>query len=136
MSRLIIGFIATALVFVALDFVWLSQTGPTLYAPRLGGIVLATPRIGPAVAFYLVYLLGLVWFGVRAGLRQARWSAATLNGALFGLCAYATYDLTNQATLKVWPAEITGLDLAWGAFASGMASTVGYLLTRALKPQS
>ncbi len=133
MTRLALAFVITAAVFAGLDVVWLGQAGPALYAPRLGGVTLPTPRIGPAIAFYTVYIAGLVWFGVRPGLVSGKLGAAVLNGGFFGLVAYATYDLTNQATLKVWPAEITAFDLAWGTFASAVAAGVACLITRALR---
>jgi uncharacterized membrane protein len=129
--RAIIAYIVTALSFAAMDFVWLSQTGPTLYKPALGDMVLDKPRLPIAVLFYLVYIFGLVWFVVLPALNAGRWRKALINGALFGFVAYATYDLTNQATMKVWSTKVTLLDLGWGAFASAVACTVAYFLTRA-----
>jgi uncharacterized membrane protein len=130
--RPIIAYVVTALVFGGLDFVWLSSTGATLYKPVLGDLVLDKPRLAPAAVFYVLYIFGLVWFAILPGLEAGRWSKALINGVLFGLVAYATYDLTNQATLKVWSMRITLIDLGWGAFASATACTVSYFATRAL----
>jgi uncharacterized membrane protein len=131
--RAIIAYVATAISFAAMDFVWLSRMGPTLYKSALGDMILDMPRIPIAVLFYLIYIFGLVWFVVLPALSAGRWRKALINGALFGFVAYATYDLTNQATMKVWSTQVTLLDLGWGAFASAVACTVAYGVTRALK---
>jgi len=94
--------------------------------------VLDKPRLAPAAVFYVLYIFGLVWFAILPGLEAGRWSKALINGVLFGLVAYATYDLTNQATLKVWSMRITLIDLGWGAFASAAACMAGYFVTSAL----
>jgi uncharacterized membrane protein len=131
MMRWISAYLATALAFVAMDFVWLTQTNG-LYQREIGPLLLAAPKLGPAVLFYLLYLLGLVIFVVGPALDQRRWSAATIKGALFGFIAYATYDLTNLATLKGFSARLTLIDLAWGLTISAVASTIGYFITRRL----
>ncbi|MBS0295800.1 MAG: DUF2177 family protein [Proteobacteria bacterium] len=130
--RPVIAYIVTALVFGGLDAVWLTSTGATLYKPVLGDLILDKPRLIPAAVFYVLYILGLVWFAILPALNAGQWSKALLNGLLFGLIAYATYDLTNQATLKVWSTRITLMDLGWGAFASAAACTVAYFVTSAL----
>jgi uncharacterized membrane protein len=130
MNRLALAYVATGIVFVVLDLIWLAATGPLIYRPQLSEVVRDTPRIAPSIAFYVLYVAGLVWFGVRPALSDGRWRTAVLNGALFGLIAYATYDLSNQATLKVWPGEVTTLDLCWGAALSAGSATVGFFLGR------
>ena len=129
MSRLLIAYAAALVPFGALDFVWLGVMGPRLYRPALGDMVAAAPRLGPAVAFYLIYIAGIVFFAVRPALGAASWRIALVNGAALGLLAYATYDLTNQATLRIWPIRITILDIAWGVFATALAATVSFSLT-------
>ena len=121
----IVAYVATGLTFGALDALWLRWSGPNLYRPALRELLAASFRPAPAIAFYLLYVAGLVWFAVRAGHMGGGIGGAVLNGALLGAICYATYDLTNQATMKVWPAHITLIDVAWGAFASAVAAGVG-----------
>ncbi len=125
-----IAWIATALAFCAMDFLWLSNTRAWLYQPAIGALLGDSLRIGPAVAFYVLYLTGLNWFAVWPAVKAGDWSKALLNGVLFGLFAYGTYDLTNQATLKVWSTTVTLADLGWGMFVSGVAATVACVVTR------
>lgn len=128
--RAIVTYVATAIAFLALDAVWLTLTGQTLYKAVLGDLVLDQPRLGPAAAFYVIYIFGLVRFVVLPSVNTGGIGRALLEGALFGLVAYATYDLTNQATLKVWSMRITLMDLGWGAFVSAAGSAVGLLVAR------
>jgi uncharacterized membrane protein len=129
MLKLFIAYGSILVLFGALDFVWLSLTTASLYKPVLGPLLADQVRVGPAVAFYLLYLAGMVYFAVWPALNDGGWSRALLNGALFGLVAYATYDLTNLATLRLWSVRITLLDLGWGAFASALASCGSVLIT-------
>lgn len=124
--RWIIAWIATGGVFAGLDFVWLIATNARLYRPVLAPILLNGVRPVPAILFYLVYLTGTVIIAVRPALLGRRWWQATVMGAIFGFFAYATYDLTNQATMAVWSTKITLLDLSWGTFLTATAATVGY----------
>lgn len=132
MIRIVIAYIATLAVFAAVDFVWLTQVGPGLYNPIIGSILAMQPRLVPAVIFYLLYIGGLLYFAVLPGLSGAGWRGALTKGAIFGFLAYATYDLTNHATLVVWSTKITVLDMLWGTFLSGTASVGGYAITRKL----
>ena len=125
----IVAAITAALVFGALDAVWLSWAGPNFYRPRLGDILADSFRMMPALVFYAAYIAAIVWFAVRPGLSLGI-GAAALNGALLGAICYATYDLTNQATLKVWATHITLADIAWGTVLTGASATAGYFVTR------
>jgi uncharacterized membrane protein len=129
MARLLIAYVAALVPFFALDFVWLGLMGPRLYKPALGDMVAAAPRLGPAVTFYLLYIAGTVFFAVKPALGGASWRIALINGAALGVFAYATYDLTNQATLRIWPMRITIFDIAWGGFATALAATVSFSVT-------
>lgn len=129
MTRYIAAYLATLIVFLAIDFVWLSSMANTLYRPVLKEILLPDFRLAPAIVFYLLFALGLVIFGVSAGIRSGNWTDALLFGALFGFFAYATYDLTNQATLKNWETSLSVIDMAWGTVVSGAAATAGYFLS-------
>jgi uncharacterized membrane protein len=121
-----IAWIATAITFGLADFLWLSQAAPRLYRPLIGDILLDGVRLWPALAFYLIYVSGIVYFAVLPALAQQSLTRAAVAGALLGLVAYATYDLSNHATLKVWDWRMTVIDMAWGAFASALAAGVGY----------
>ena len=117
----IVAAITAALVFGALDAVWLSWAGPNFYRPRLGDILADNFRVMPALVFYAAYIAAIVWFAVRPGLSLGI-GAAALNGALLGAICYATYDLTNQATMRTWSSTVTVADIAWGAFATAVAA--------------
>jgi len=132
MTRIIIAYFATLVVFALIDVVWLTQVGPSLYRPIIGSILAPEPRMAPAALFYALYIAGLVYFAVDPAFATGRWQTALVKGALFGFFAYATYDLTNQATLAVWSTRITVADMAWGAFVSGTGSAGGFLITRLL----
>ena len=119
----IVAFIAAALAFGALDAVWLGWAGDNFYRPRLGDMLADSFRMGPALVFYAAYIAAIVWFAVRPGLAGGL-GAAALNGALLGAICYATYDLTNQATLKQWSTTVTIVDIFWGAFATALAATI------------
>lgn len=96
------------------------------YAKELGGLLLARPNFAAAVAFYLVYAAGVQIFCVHRTLDAGSWPRAWLAGALFGFVAYATYDLTNLATLKNWPLAISVVDLLWGTLVTSAAAAAGY----------
>ena len=91
------------------------------YRPRLGDILADSFRMMPALVFYAAYIAAIVWFAVRPGLSLGI-GAAALNGALLGAICYATYDLTNQATMRTWSTTVTVADIAWGAFATAVAA--------------
>ena len=118
--------------FVLLDGAWLSVVGPALYKPALGTMLADKVRIVPAVAFYLLYPIGIEIFALVPALRSSSVGHAATYGALFGLFAYATYDLTNAATLRQWTTQITLADMAWGAIATGLATTIAFVACRAV----
>lgn len=109
-----VAWVATALVFLGLDAVWLSFTASRLYRPLLGGLLRDGFLLAPAVLFYLIYTIGIVVFAILPEMNSGRWAAAGLRGAFLGLFGYAVYDLTNQATLRDWPVAVTAADLVWG----------------------
>lgn len=134
MTQFVIAYFVAAIIFGILDFLWLSNMSANLYRPVIGEIMADQFNKGPAIAFYAIYLFGIIWFGVRPALASGAWTSALLNGALFGFIAYATFDLTSQAILKVWSTKITLIDMAWGAFATGTtAALTAYLILRFVK---
>lgn len=118
-SRLLLAYVVGFCVFLLLDGCWLALMGPRLYQPALGPLMAPEVDWRAAALFYPLYLLGLLVFAIAPALRPGQPRAALWRGALFGLVAYATYDLTNQATLRGWPWHVTLADLAWGALVSG-----------------
>ena len=102
-------------VFLIIDGVWLLVIAKKLYAQYLGYLMAEKPKLLAALVFYLLFVLGLLAFVVNPALAAGSWTAALLPGLLFGLITYATYDLTNLATVKDWPVLITVIDLAWAA---------------------
>lgn len=120
----IIAFLAAAITFGGLDYFWLRWAEPNLYRPVIGEIMADNVRLGAAGAFYVLYLFGMLWFAIRPGIVSGSVATAMLNGALLGGLCYATFDLTSQAVMKVWATHITMADIAWGAFATAVASGV------------
>jgi uncharacterized membrane protein len=127
--QLLIAYPVTAVAFLALDAVWLTVMADRLYRPALGDLLLPRFALAPAALFYVVYIVGVVAFAVGPALADGRWTAALARGALLGLVAYATYDLTNQATLRDWPWRLTIADLCWGTFATAAAAAIGCKVT-------
>jgi uncharacterized membrane protein len=127
-----VAWIATAVVFLGLDAVWLSFSASLLYRPLLGGLLRDGFLLAPAALFYLIYTAGIVAFAVSPEFVSGRWAAAGLRGAFLGLFGYAVYDLTNQATLRNWPVAVTVADLAWGTLLTAVAAIAGLLAARAV----
>lgn len=127
----VIAYVCTLVVFGAIDAAWLTFMGPILYRPTLAEILAPSLRVAPAIVFYLSYPIGIVYFAVLPGLRAGAATGAFIPALLFGALAYATYDLTNYATLRHWTLQITVLDVLYGAVASGVAAVAAFLVVRA-----
>jgi uncharacterized membrane protein len=123
LRTLVISYLAALAAFCGLDFVWLSFAGETIYRPAIGELLRSGFDAPAAVAFYLIYVFGLVFLAIRPA---ARLTEAMSRGAVYGFCAYATYDLTNQATLRHWPLTLSLVDMAWGTALSAVAAACGY----------
>jgi uncharacterized membrane protein len=133
MLRYAAGYLATAVVFLAMDAVWLTQTAERLYRPHIGALMADKPNLVAALAFYLIYIAAVLGLAIIPALRPGGgWSRLLTSAALFGLAAYATYDLTNQATLKTWSTVITLADMAWGTFVTTAAASAGYFVASRL----
>jgi len=124
MTPIIIAYLCAFLTFAMVDIAWLTVMAGKFYRPILGDILLAEVNLKAAAVFYLLYPVGLVIFAVAPALRSGDMKSAAIMGALFGFFAYATYDLTNQATLRNWSTALTLADVAWGAFLSGAVALV------------
>jgi len=131
LAKYAVGYLATGIAFALIDSIWLRTMYTRLYQPELGPL-LGSLKLGPAVVFYLLYIAGMMWFAVAPALASGRWQTALIQGAVLGCVCYATYDLTNQATLKMWSTKVTLFDIAWGTILTGSASLTGWWATTAL----
>ena len=127
MKRSLIAYVATLLTFLLLDGIWLGLLMAPTYRELLGSLMLEKPLLLPAAVFYCLYVIGCVVFVVLPALS---WQRAAKLGALLGLVAYGTYDLTNWATLRDWSVQVSLMDWAWGTVATAVACTVGYLVAK------
>jgi uncharacterized membrane protein len=131
MMTMVLVYLACLLVFLALDAIWLGLLSGSIYTAVLGDLMLDQFRVTPAILFYLLQIAGILIFVLPRCRRHGSPWAALGFGALFGIATYGTYDLTNQAVLRVWTWQLTVTDMAWGACVTGIASTAGFLVRRA-----
>lgn len=115
-------------VFFAIDMVWLGLVAKDFYRGQIGSLMKSDINWTAAISFYLLFIVGLVVFVITPAVEKGSWTYALVFGAFFGLITYATYDLTNLATLKDWPILVTLVDLAWGAVLAASVSVVTYLI--------
>lgn len=132
MLKFLVAYVATAIVFFGLDFIWLSRMFG-FYQSQLGELLLDKPRLGYAGAFYAVYVIGVVVLVVLPASDSGNWVNALLGGALLGLVAYGTYDMTNMATLRGFQLPVAIVDMAWGTFVTAISATAGTLVLGWLK---
>jgi uncharacterized membrane protein len=119
----------TLVTFLAVDAVWLGVVAKDMYRQQLGHLLAPTVKWGAAGAFYVLYIAALLVLVILPNL-ESPWLRTVALGALFGLVAYATYDLTNLATLDRWPLAVTLADLAWGTFVTGLTAAAGWAYAR------
>ncbi len=115
-------------VFFALDMIWLGLVAKDFYRNQIGFLLSEKVNWIAAISFYLLFIVGVVFFVVMPALEKGSLMYAILVGALFGFITYATYDLTNLATTKDWPLFVTFVDLAWGAVLSASVSSATFLI--------
>lgn len=125
MRPLLASYIAALVALAILDGLWLGVVSREFYKARLGQLLLDRPIWWAAILFYLIHAAGIAVFAVPPAVAAGTWTAAVLYGALFGLCVYAAYDLTNLATLRGWSWRVTLADIAWGSFVSAAAAGAG-----------
>lgn len=119
-------------IFLALDALWLGVIAKSLYQKELAHLM-GPVRFSAAALFYLIYLFGMIYFCLAPAIEIHSATKALVNGALFGFICYATYDLTNFATLKGWPLKIVIYDLSWGTFITGFSSFATYFVGKLWK---
>ncbi len=128
MSKYVFAYLAAALVMVALDVLWLGLIAKPFYARGIGHLMADKPNFIAATLFYLMFAVGIVYFAIAPNLNTVGWLGwrqTLIDAALFGFFAYATYDLTNLATLRDWPLSVALMDMAWGTLASFAAAAAG-----------
>jgi uncharacterized membrane protein len=125
-------YVVAAVVFCVLDLVWLGTIAEDLYARHLGDLLAPSPDLGAAFAFYALFVAGLVYFVIHPAVAAGSWRRAAGAGAFFGLVTYATWDLTNLAVIRDFPAALVPVDLAWGTFLAAAVSTTTYAVVQRL----
>ena len=112
-------YLLTSLLFFAIDMLWLGWLARDFYREKLGFVLSEEVNWTAAIVFYLLYIGGILYFAVMPGMSAGNWQTALLKGALFGFFCYATYDLTNMATIKDWPLQVVLIDILWGIVLTG-----------------
>jgi uncharacterized membrane protein len=130
MSMVIRLYLIALPVFFAIDMIWLGFIAKSFYAQQIGFFMKPDINWTAAVLFYLLFIVGLVFFVISPAMEKGSWVFAFFSGALFGLITYATYDLTNLATLKDWPLLVTAVDLVWGAVLAASVSIITYFIAK------
>ncbi|MEO5691081.1 MAG: DUF2177 family protein [Candidatus Saccharimonadales bacterium] len=127
---LVIKLLVAGGVMGVIDFFWLSVVANKFYKSQIGSLLLEKPNMAAAILFYIIYVVGVVVFVLSPALEKNSWQYAAIYGALFGFVAYATYDLTNLATLKGFTTKLVVVDLIWGAVLTATVATVSYWIIK------
>ena len=125
-------YIVTLIIFFAIDIIWLGFIAKDIYKEYLGFIMGEQTNWIAAIVFYMVYIIGLIFFALNPALQKDSLIYAALVGGFFGLITYATYDMTNLATLKDWPIFITAIDITWGTLLCSATSSISFIILRAM----
>lgn len=123
-------YLLAAIVFVAIDSIWIGVVANKFYKANMGKLLLDKPKLLPAVIFYALYIGALLYLAVEPALTAASWSQLLGRAAVLGLVMYATYDLTNLATLKQWPAKVVVVDMIWGTFITAVVAAIVFVIFR------
>lgn len=126
--KFLFAYLVIAAVFLVLDFIWLGYVARDFYRAQLGSQLAAEVNIAAAGAFYLLYVFGILVFVVLPALSTGNWQHALLMGALLGLVAYGTFDLTNLAVMRGFPVQMALVDMAWGAFITGLSAATAVIV--------
>ncbi|WP_025729408.1 DUF2177 family protein [Atopobacter phocae] len=122
------AYIITFIVFFAIDIVWLVFIANNLYRNNIGHLMAEKTNWIAAIIFYLIFIAGLVFFAIHPAIEKESWQYALLAGGFFGLLCYSTFDLTNLATLKDWPLNVTLIDITWGTFINAITAWISFYL--------
>lgn len=130
MTKYLIAYFSTAVVFFVIDIIWIGYIAKGIYVEGIGQYLREPPQMGAAAAFYILFVGGIVFFAVSPGLDSGSALKALSYGALFGFFCYATYDVTNYATIKDWPLKMSIIDTVWGTALTGTSAWAGFMVTR------
>ena len=128
LKAVVIAYVVSAAAFLIADLLWLGVVARDFYLRHLGKFFADKVNWSAAWAFYVIYIAGIVVFAVRPAVRDQSLAGAVLFGSLFGFFAYATYDLTNLATLRDWPRSVVVVDIIWGTILSGITAGIGFMI--------
>ncbi|MCA6440500.1 MAG: DUF2177 family protein [Sediminibacterium sp.] len=128
--KLLLSYLLTFIVFLVVDLTWLGFIAKDLYRKYLGGFLTNQVNWTAAIIFYLLFIIGVFIFTILPAVEKNSLTSAILLGALFGFFTYATYDLTNLATLKGWPLKIVFIDITWGTILTALVSTAGFYIVK------
>jgi uncharacterized membrane protein len=128
MKKYVVLYLVTAMVLIVLDGIWLGIVAKDFFRSRLDHLMLPEVNLWVAAIFYLIYPIGILVFAASPALANGSWTTALTYGALFGFFAYATYDLTNLATLRDWPLSVVALDVSWGTLVTGVSAAAALLV--------
>jgi len=126
----IITYVVTFLAFVLIDLVWLLNAGVPMFRAILGDIILDQPRMAPAILFYLLFPVGILYFASLPALAARSLATAAVRGGAFGFFTYMTYELTNHATLRLWSWNLVVIDTLWGAALTAVSAVLGVVVAR------
>lgn len=129
-TKLFLSYALTFAVFLLIDMAWLGFIAKDLYKKHLGGFLSEQVNWTAAIVFYLLFVVGVFIFAIMPSVEKGSVVSAITLGALFGFFTYATYDLTNLATLKNWPLTIVFIDILWGSVLTGIVSTAGFYIVK------
>lgn len=121
-------FLTSTVIFFAIDMLWLGFVAKNFYREKLSFIFTGEVNWPAALIFYLIYIIGILYFAILPALNTGNWNLALLNGALLGFLCYATYDLTNMATIKQWPLIVVVVDIIWGTVLTGSVAVLSYFV--------
>lgn len=128
--KLLLSYLLTFIVFLVIDLTWLGFIAKDLYRKYLSGFLTNQVNWTAAIIFYLLFIIGIFIFTILPAVEKNSLTSAILLGALFGFFTYATYDLTNLATLKGWPLKIVFIDITWGTILTALVSTAGFYIVK------
>ena len=126
--KLLWVYLISTVIFFAIDMLWIGLVARSFYREKLGYLLADQPNWTAAIIFYLIYIGGILFFAVVPALRDQSWTIALLNGAVLGLLCYATYDLTNLATVDRFPLVVVIVDILWGIFLTASVSTITFVI--------
>jgi uncharacterized membrane protein len=135
MNQVALYFVTLA-VFVGVDLVWLGLIAKSFYSGEIGALLAEKMSLTAAICFYVIYAAGLMFFAIQPSLATGGWTRALMLGGLFGFVAYATYDLSNLATLRGWSLKLSVVDILWGAALSGFTAAAAVFVSDRLSGQA